>query len=100
MRHSFEARLESRPTDGSNHLGSLERLYVRHASIAAGRAEGDSRLVHVKILERLAANRQVAEAQGWTSLALERVAGMGQLQLSGIPAAAARREVVPDWASR
>jgi hypothetical protein len=68
--------------------------------IATGRVSGDSRLVHLAILERLGANQRIAEAEGWTSLALERVAGMGQLRLLGVPPAAERREVVPDWAPR
>ncbi len=84
----------------SESRGPLEQLYRRHALLAAGRAEGDSRLVHLAILQRLAANQRIAEDAGWTSLALERVAGMGQLRLWGVPAAAERREVVPDWAPR
>jgi hypothetical protein len=83
-----------------NYPGPLEQLYARHAAIAAGRADGDSRLVHVRILDRLAANGRVAEGRGWTSLALERVGRMGQLRLAGIPAAGEGREVVPDWAAR
>jgi hypothetical protein len=84
----------------SEYPGPLEQLYRRHTLLATGRAEGDSRLVHLAILERLAANRRYAEAQGWTALALERVAGMGQLRLWGVPAGAKHREVVPDWAPR
>jgi hypothetical protein len=80
--------------------GPLEQLYRRHTLLATGRAEGDSRLAHVTILERLAANQRIAESEGWTSLAHERVAGMGQLRLWGVPAVAERREVVPDWAPR
>ncbi len=84
----------------SSYPGPLERLYARHMSIATGRADGDSRLVHLAILERLGANQRVAESEGWTGLALERVAGMGRLRLSGLPAGAPRREVVPDFAPR
>jgi hypothetical protein len=84
----------------SDYPGPLERLHARHTLITTGRAEGDSRLVHLAILERLAANRRIAEAEGWASLALERVGGMGRLRLRGVPATAERREVVPDWAPR
>jgi hypothetical protein len=84
----------------SDYPGPLERLYARHTSIAAGRADGDSRLVHLAIIDRLTANRRIAEGEGWTALALERVAGMGRLRLWGVPGAAARREVVPDWSPR
>jgi hypothetical protein len=81
-------------------LGPLDTLYARHDSMAAGRAPGDSTAVHHAILERLGANRLVAEGRGWTSLALERVAGMGTLRLWGIPPAGEGRAVVPDWAPR
>jgi hypothetical protein len=84
----------------SSYPGPLEQLYARHRLIATGRAEGDSHLVHLAILERLAANERVAVSEGWTALALERVAGMGRLRLSGIPAGTTGREIVPDWAPR
>ena len=84
----------------SSYLGPLEQLHVRHSLIATGRADGDSHLVHLAILERLAADRRVAENEGWTALALERVGGMGALRLCGLPPEAQRREVVPDWAPR
>jgi CheY-like chemotaxis protein len=84
----------------SHYPGPLARLYARHTLIATGRADGDSRLVHLWIIERLAKNRRIAEGEGWTSLALERVGGMGRLQLWGVPPAGERREVVPDWAPR
>jgi hypothetical protein len=84
----------------SDYPGPLERLYARHTLIATGRADGDSRLVHLAIIERLAANRRIAEGEGWTSLLLERVGGMGRLRLCGVRATAERREVVPDWAPR
>ena len=84
----------------SDYPGPLESLYERHTLISTGRMDGDSRLVHRAIIERLAVNRRIAEGEGWTSLALERVAGMGQLRLYGVPSGAERREVVPDWAPR
>jgi hypothetical protein len=80
--------------------GPLETLYARHDAMAEGRARGDSTRVHHAILERLAANGLVAEGHGWSSLALERVAGMGRLRLWGVPPAGDARAVVPDWASR
>lgn len=84
----------------SHYPGPLERLYTRHTLIARGRAEGDSTRVHLAIIDRLAANRRIAEGEGWTALALERVGGMGDLRLWGLAPAAKRREVVPDWAPR
>ena len=85
-----------REAPSSDYPGPLERLYARHISISTGRAEGDSRLVHLEILERLAASQRIAESEGWTSLALVRVAGMGQLRLVGVPPMGERRQVVPD----
>ncbi len=84
----------------SHYPGPLQRLYGRHTSIATGRADGDSRLVHLAIIDRLAANRRIADGEGWTALALERVGGMGRLQLWGVPPTGGRREVVPDCAPR
>jgi hypothetical protein len=78
-------------------VGPLDVLYARHDALAEGRAPGDSTAVHNAILERLAANRLIAEARGWTSCALERVAGMGRLHLWGVPPAEEGRAVVPDW---
>ena len=77
--------------------GPLEILYARHDAMAAGRAPGDSTAVHAEILARLAASRLVAEEQGWTSCALQRVAGMGRLRLWGNPPGGKDRAVVPDW---
>jgi hypothetical protein len=82
-----------------NVLGPLEVLYARYDAMAEGRAPGDSTTVHIAILERLAANRSAAETHGWTSCALQRVAGMGTLRLWGIPPAGGARAVVPDWAA-
>ena len=81
-------------------LGPLDALHARHEAMAQGRAPGDSTAVHHAILDRLAANRLVAESHGWSALALERVAGMGRLRLLGIPPAGDTRAVVPDWAPR
>jgi hypothetical protein len=127
MRHRFDSRLTSGPSplsgvtdvdadeatwadDGGRTmellpresptfglLGPLDVLYARHDALAEGRAPGDSTAVHNAILERLAANRLIAEARGWTSCALERVAGMGRLRLWGVPPADRGRAVVPDW---
>jgi hypothetical protein len=81
-------------------MSPLETLYARHDSMAKGRAQGDSTAAHNAILDRLVANQVVAEARGWTSLALQRVAGMGRLRLWGIAAPGEARSVVPDWAPR
>jgi len=86
--------------DLSHYPGPLERLYARHTLVATGRVDGDSSIVHLAIIERLAANGRVAEQEGWTALALERVGGLGRLELWGIPAASGRRELVPDWSPR
>jgi hypothetical protein len=79
----------------SDHLISLNELYSRFDAIAKGSVTGDSRAAHVAILDRLAANRLVAETDGWTSCALERPGG-GRLRLLGLPPGGTCRAVVPD----
>ncbi len=78
----------------SSRLISLSELYSRFDAIAKGSVNGDSRSAHVAILDRLAANRLVAETDGWTSCALER-AGGGRLRLVGLPPSGTCRAVVP-----
>jgi hypothetical protein len=80
-----------------DHVVSLETLYARFDAIATGRAPGSSLAAHQAVLDRLAANQRVAERQGWTSCALERVAGMGRLRVWGIPPAGPGRRLIPDW---
>ncbi len=77
---------------------SLDTLYQRFDGIARGRAKGDSRRAFEDIQNRLAANRVIAEARGWTACALERLGGTGQLRLWGVPAIGCDREIVPDGA--
>jgi hypothetical protein len=52
------------------------------------------------VLDRLAANRRVAEALGWAAFALERQGGSGRIRLRGVRSAGLGREVVPDWIPR
>ena len=80
-------------------LVSLETLYARFDAIARGREPGSSTAAHQAVLDRLAANQRVAERQGWTACALERVAGMGRLRASGVPPTGPGRRPIPDWAT-
>lgn len=81
----------------SDHRVSLETLYARFDAIARLGAPGNSQEAHGAVLTRLAANRAAADADGWTSLSLERAGGMGRLRLWGVPPAREHREIVPDW---
>lgn len=81
----------------SHYLVPLDTLYDRFDALATGRAQGDGWAAHVAVLDRLAANRRVAETGGWTSCALERLGGSGRLRLWGIPPSGQDRELVPDW---
>ena len=81
----------------SDYQVPLNTLYARFDAIAKGRTPGDGRVAHEAVLDRLAANRRVAEARGWTSCALERLGEIGQLRLWGIPPSRRDRELVPDW---
>src|SRR5919206_961852 len=62
---------------------SLDSLYAWLDAIKEGRATGDGWGAHVAVLDRLAANRRVAEAHGWTSCALEGQGAGGRLRLWG-----------------
>jgi hypothetical protein len=77
---------------------ALETLYRRLAAIRDGRASGDGWGAHAAVLDRLAANQRAAEAQGWTSCAVERQ-GNGPFRLWGVPPSGHHRELVPDWPS-
>jgi hypothetical protein len=77
---------------------SLDSLYAWLDAITEGRATGDGWGALVAMLDRLAANRRLAEARGWTSCAIERRGGGGWLRLWGVPPSGRDRELVPDWA--
>lgn len=79
-------------------LVPLETLYARFDAYAEGRAHGKGGwAAHEAVLDRLAANRRVAEAYGWTSCALERAGGTGRLRAFGLPASECQRRLIPDW---
>ena len=77
---------------------SLDSLYAWFDAIKEGRATGDGWGAYVAVLDRLAANRRLAEAHGWTSCAVERRGAGARLRLWGVPATRGERELVPDWA--
>lgn len=81
----------------TDRLLPLEILYERFEALARGRTHGGAWAAHEAVLDRLAANRHVAEAYGWTSCALERDGRMGRLRVWGIPPAGSERDIVPDW---
>jgi allantoicase len=88
------------PTDAHPPHGTLAALYARLDAIARGREKhADSWSAHVAVLDRLSSNRRVAEAVGWSSLALERDGGLGRLRLFGVPPATRLRAEVPDLAA-
>lgn len=81
-------------------LVPLETLYARFDDFAQGRVQGmGCGAAHDAVVERLADNRRVAEANGWTSCALERAGGTGRLRASGVPPTACQRHPIPDWPS-
>ena len=77
---------------------SLDALQTELADIMSDdvRECVDGWAAHAAILDRLAANRRRAEAEGWTSLALEREGDRGRFRLVGIPPGRALRCEVPD----
>lgn len=80
----------------SQHMVSLQTLYTRFDAIARRGEPGNSHAAHAAVQNRLAANRTVAETNGWTSFSLERSGGVGRLRLWGVPPSSEGREVVPD----
>ncbi len=94
-RMELEFLLPMRPLM-SQHMVSLQTLYSRFDSIARRGAPGSSEAAHEAVQDRLAANRAVAETNGWTSFSLERSGGVGPLRLWGVPPASDDRDVVPD----
>jgi hypothetical protein len=82
----------------TDRLIPLETLYARFDAFAEGREQGKGCWVaHEAVLDRLAANQRVAEEHGWTSCALERAGGTGQLRAWGVPPTACQRHPLPDW---
>jgi len=72
-------------------------LYGQFDAIAKHGERGDSRVAHAAVVDRLAANRSLAEADGWTGCTLSRSGGSGRLELWGVPPTGVRRDVVPDY---
>lgn len=81
----------------NGHVVSLETLHERFDEFAKGRAHGGAWSAHEALIDRLAANRRMAESYGWTSCALERPGGMGRLAAWGVPPGDAERHEIPDW---
>ncbi|HEX6816702.1 MAG TPA: hypothetical protein VF102_13565 [Gemmatimonadaceae bacterium] len=79
----------------SNSLVSLDTLYARWEAIDSREASGDGWAAHAALLDRLAANRYLAEQHGWMSCALERLDG-GWLRLWGVRPTGTERELIPD----
>jgi len=77
-------------------LVSLDTLYARFEAIANGRTNGDAWAAHEAVLDRLDANRYIAEENGWMACALERLEG-GWLRLWGVRPTGTERELIPDW---
>jgi hypothetical protein len=74
----------------------LQMLYAQ-CDAASCAHDGDAWEAYAAVLDRLAANRRIAEAAGWTSCAIERDGDAGRFQLFGIPPSETLRTMVPDW---
>jgi hypothetical protein len=78
----------------------LALLYARCGTASRAQRAGVAWAAYVAVLDRLAANRRIAEAAGWTSCAIERDGAAGHMQLFGIPPSSMLRTEVPDWPER
>ena len=83
----------------SRYLPSLELLYAHFEILAHGRVASDGWAAHEAVLDRLAANKREAEANGWTSCALERAGANGRLRAWGVPPGSSQRHLIPDWSA-
>jgi hypothetical protein len=78
----------------------LEMLYAQCEAACRVHRGDDEWQAHAAVLDRLAANRRIAEAAGWTSCAIERDGAAGRFHLFGVPPSGTLRAVVPDWTRR
>ncbi len=76
---------------------TLDELWARLEALAVGCDDGDRRwAAHEAVLDRLARQRRAAQAENWTSLALERQGPRERFRLFGIPPGGSLRTEVPD----
>jgi hypothetical protein len=78
-------------------LESLETLHVRLEKRGESAVRSDAWAAHQAVLDRLAANVRVAEAQDWSSCAIERAGSTGRFAAWGVPPGQRSRHAVPDW---
>jgi hypothetical protein len=83
----------------TNPLEPLESLHAKADARAESRVSSDGWAAHEAVLDRLAANVRVAERQGWTSCAIERLDGATHFSAWGIPPGDSERHPIPDWST-
>jgi hypothetical protein len=81
----------------TSHDIPLEMLYAQCEAARRLRGGDSAWEAHAAVLDRLGANRQMAEAAGWSSCAIERDDAAGRFQLFGVPPSGTLRTLVPDW---
>jgi hypothetical protein len=80
-------------------LESLDGLQAKLGARADSRVSSDAWVAYAAVLDRLAANVRVAETNGWTSCAIERVDGATQFSAWGVPPGGCQRHPIPDWST-
>ena len=80
-------------------LKSLESLQATAGARAESRVPSDGWAAHAAVLDRLAANVRVAQGDGWTSCAIERVDGANPFTAWGVPRGDCQRYPIPDWST-
>lgn len=85
--------------DRPSPLDSLDVLYARSESKSSAGGHGAGWSAYAAILDRLAANKRVAQSSGWTSCAIEREGGAGRFAAWGVPPGRRQRHPIPDWSA-
>jgi len=80
-------------------LEPLESLQAQVDARAESGVSSDAWAAHAAVLDRLAANRRVAQSYGWTSCATERVDGATHFSAWGVPPGDCERHPIPDWST-
>jgi len=96
---SHRSSMPNVPEATTTPLEPLASLQARVDTQGGSRASSDGWAAHQAVLDRLAANVRMAERNGWTSCAIERVDGAIPFSAWGVPRGDCQRHPIPDWST-